>query len=158
MTTRPTPATLDSANAFVSPGVNSRGELVPSHGASRRRLGDKNNCKASHLSDILSDIESNISPQNRCRAINFTSPNSMSIPLSKDHRLFTIWAIPATHDKLCLSKIQFSTKAFTTDMIVGTKAAEQPDLLVRKHSASGGGDLHWNERLSKQHHKKTRYK
>jgi hypothetical protein len=32
--------TLDFANAFVSPGVNSRGELVPSHGASRRRLGD----------------------------------------------------------------------------------------------------------------------
>jgi hypothetical protein len=32
--------TLDSANAFVSPGVNSRGELVPSHGTSRRRLGD----------------------------------------------------------------------------------------------------------------------
>jgi hypothetical protein len=26
--------TLDFANAFVSPGVNSRGELVPSHGAS----------------------------------------------------------------------------------------------------------------------------
>ena len=35
------PATqANSANAFVSPGVNSRGELVPSHGASRRRLGD----------------------------------------------------------------------------------------------------------------------
>ena len=33
--------TLDFPNAFVSPGVNSRGELVPSHGASRRRLGDK---------------------------------------------------------------------------------------------------------------------
>jgi hypothetical protein len=32
--------TLDFANAFVSPGVNSWGELVPSHGASRRRLGD----------------------------------------------------------------------------------------------------------------------
>jgi hypothetical protein len=32
--------TLEFANAFVSPGVNSRGELVPSHGASRRRLGD----------------------------------------------------------------------------------------------------------------------
>jgi hypothetical protein len=32
--------TLDFANAFVPPGVNSRGELVPSHGASRRRLGD----------------------------------------------------------------------------------------------------------------------
>jgi hypothetical protein len=37
--------TLDFANAFVSPGVNSRGELVPSHGASRRRLGDKGTCK-----------------------------------------------------------------------------------------------------------------
>jgi hypothetical protein len=33
--------TLDSANAFVSPVVNSRWELVPSHGASRRRLGEK---------------------------------------------------------------------------------------------------------------------
>jgi presenilin-like A22 family membrane protease len=32
--------TLDFANAFVSPGVNSRGELVPSHGATRRGLGD----------------------------------------------------------------------------------------------------------------------
>jgi hypothetical protein len=41
--------TLDLANAFVSPGVNSRGELVPSHGASRRRLGDKENF------DVLSE-------------------------------------------------------------------------------------------------------
>jgi hypothetical protein len=32
--------TLDFPNAFVSPGVNSRVELVPSHGASRRRLGE----------------------------------------------------------------------------------------------------------------------
>jgi hypothetical protein len=32
--------TLDFANAFLSPGANSRAELVPSHGASRRRLGD----------------------------------------------------------------------------------------------------------------------
>jgi hypothetical protein len=38
--------TLDFANAFVSPGVNSRGELVPSlrayalNGAPRRWLGD----------------------------------------------------------------------------------------------------------------------
>jgi hypothetical protein len=32
--------TLDFANAFVSPGVNSREGLVPSHSASRRRLGD----------------------------------------------------------------------------------------------------------------------
>jgi hypothetical protein len=33
--------TLDFPNAFVSPGVNSMGELVPSHGSSRRRLGEK---------------------------------------------------------------------------------------------------------------------
>jgi hypothetical protein len=33
--------TLDFANALISPGVNSRGELVPSHCASCRRLGDK---------------------------------------------------------------------------------------------------------------------
>jgi hypothetical protein len=32
--------TLDFANAFVSPGINSREELVPSHGALRGRLGD----------------------------------------------------------------------------------------------------------------------
>jgi hypothetical protein len=32
--------TLDFANAFVSPCVNSRGELAPSHGSSHRRLGD----------------------------------------------------------------------------------------------------------------------
>jgi hypothetical protein len=32
--------TLDFANAFVSPGVISRGEWVHSQGASRRRLGD----------------------------------------------------------------------------------------------------------------------
>jgi hypothetical protein len=31
---------LAKANAFVSPGVNCRGELILSHGASRRRLGD----------------------------------------------------------------------------------------------------------------------
>ena len=61
------------------------------------------NYKVNHLSDILSDIESNISPQNRCRAINFTSPNSMNVPLSKEHGLFTIWAIIVTHDKLEIS-------------------------------------------------------
>jgi hypothetical protein len=32
--------TLDFASAILFPGVNSREELVPSHGASRRRLGD----------------------------------------------------------------------------------------------------------------------
>jgi hypothetical protein len=36
---------LGFANPFVSPGVNSRGELVPSHGASRCRLGDKRGLK-----------------------------------------------------------------------------------------------------------------
>jgi hypothetical protein len=46
--------------------------------------------KASHLSDILYDIESNISPQNRCRAIHFTPPNSMNVPLSKELGLFAI--------------------------------------------------------------------
>jgi hypothetical protein len=30
------------ANAFLSPGVNSQAELVPSHGAPRRWLGDYN--------------------------------------------------------------------------------------------------------------------
>jgi hypothetical protein len=43
--------TLDFANAFVSPGVNSRGELVPSHGASRRQLGD--NLKVPRLSGCM---------------------------------------------------------------------------------------------------------
>ena len=40
-------------------------------------------------------------------------------------------------------------------MIVATRAAQQPGLLVRKHSAGwgGGGGLHWNEGLSKQHDK-----
>jgi hypothetical protein len=38
--------TTHFANAFVSLGVNSRGELVPSHGASRRRLGDNHYCHA----------------------------------------------------------------------------------------------------------------
>jgi hypothetical protein len=33
--------TLNFANAFISPGVNSREELVPPHGVSSRRLGDK---------------------------------------------------------------------------------------------------------------------
>jgi hypothetical protein len=37
-------------------------------------------------------------------------------------------------------------------MIVATRAAQQPGLLVRKHSARGGG-LHWNVGLSKQHDK-----
>jgi hypothetical protein len=55
MTTHPTPLvthardnwwTLDFANAFVSQGVNSRGELVPSHGASRRRLGEKQDARS----------------------------------------------------------------------------------------------------------------
>jgi hypothetical protein len=44
--------TLDLANASLSPGVNSLGGLVPSHGASRRRLGEKQrlNSENSHNS------------------------------------------------------------------------------------------------------------
>jgi hypothetical protein len=37
-------------------------------------------------------------------------------------------------------------------MIIATRAAQQPGLLVRKHSARRE-DLHWNEGLSKQHDK-----
>jgi hypothetical protein len=48
--------TLDFANAFVSPGVNSRGGLVPSHGVSRRRLGDKNHTRYTNPS-IISSVE-----------------------------------------------------------------------------------------------------
>jgi hypothetical protein len=39
-------------------------------------------------------------------------------------------------------------------MIVATRAAQQPGLLVRKHSARGE-DLDWNKGLSKQDDKKT---
>jgi hypothetical protein len=42
--------TLDFANAFVFPCVNSRRELVPSHVASRRRLGDNQVCMKSSTS------------------------------------------------------------------------------------------------------------
>jgi hypothetical protein len=109
------------------------------------------NYKANHLSDILSDIESNISPQNRRRAINFTSANSMNVPLSKEHGLFTIWAILVTHDELCLSTIQnsiFDRSVHPT--IVATRAVKQPGLLVRKHSARGE-DCTGMRGLSKQH-------
>ena len=41
--------TLDFASAILFPGVNSRGELVPSHGATRRRLVDKNMVAVSYI-------------------------------------------------------------------------------------------------------------
>jgi hypothetical protein len=41
-----------------------------------------------------------------------------------------------------------------TELIVATRAAQQPGLLVRKHSARGGEDLYWNEGFSEQHDKK----
>jgi hypothetical protein len=56
--------TLDFANAFVSPGVNSRGELVPSHGASRRRLGDYNDCMTIDDSETVTNIS--------CKYISFS--------------------------------------------------------------------------------------
>ena len=53
---------------------------------------------------------------------------------------FTIWAITATHDELCLSKVQNSIfERGANPMIVATRAAQQPGLLVRKHSTRGGG-------------------
>jgi hypothetical protein len=51
--------TLDFANALVSPGVNSRGELVPSHSASRRQLGDKYG-KMFYISLIILKAQRNI--------------------------------------------------------------------------------------------------
>jgi hypothetical protein len=68
----------------------------------------------------------------------------MNVPLSKEHGLFTIWAIPATHNKLCLSKVQNSIfERGANPMIVATRAAQQPGLL-RKHSAKAEY-MHWNE-------------
>jgi hypothetical protein len=54
--------TLDFASAFLSPGVNSRGELVPSHGASRCRLGD-NSKRLIIGGPTASPSKSNISAQ-----------------------------------------------------------------------------------------------
>jgi hypothetical protein len=77
----------------------------------------------------------------------------MNVPLSKEHGFFTIWVIPATHDELCLSKVQNSIfERGANPMIVATRVAQQPGLLVRKPSARGE-DLNWNEGLSKQHDK-----
>jgi hypothetical protein len=64
----------------------------------------------------------------------------MRVPFSKEHGLFTISAIPVTHDELCLSKIQNSIFDRSVHyMIVATRTAQQPGLLVRKHSARGRG-------------------
>jgi hypothetical protein len=66
----------------------------------------------------------------------------MKFPHSKEHGLFTIWAIIVTHDELCLSKIQNSTfERGANPMIVTTRAAQQLGLLVRKHFKGGGAGL-----------------
>jgi hypothetical protein len=66
----------------------------------------------------------------------------MNVPLLKEHGFFTIWAIPATHDELCLSKVQNSiSERGANPMIIATRAAQQPGLLVQKHSARGGGRI-----------------
>ena len=110
------------------------------------------NYKANHLSDILSDIEFNISPQNRRRAINFTSPHSMNVPLSKEHGLFTIWAILVTHEELCLSKIQFSTEAFTPRSLPREQLSNLASSF--ENTLPGGGRICTGmRRLSKQHDK-----
>jgi hypothetical protein len=103
------------------------------------------NYKANHLSDILSDIESNISPQNRRRAINFTSPNSMNVPLSKEH------GFRDTRRTLFIENSIFDRSVHPT--IVATRAIKQPGLLVRKHSARGGRICIGMRGLSKQHDK-----
>jgi hypothetical protein len=74
----------------------------------------------------------------------------MNVSLSKEHGLFTIWAILMTHDELCLSKIQNSIfERGANPMIVATRAAQQAGLLVRKHSIRGGEQRDWNEGASK---------
>jgi hypothetical protein len=80
----------------------------------------------------------------------------MNVPLSKERGFFTIWAIPATHDELCLSKVQNSIfERGANPMIVATRAAQQPGLLRSsfENTPPGGEDLHWNEGLSRQHDK-----
>jgi hypothetical protein len=55
----------------------------------------------------------------------------MNDPLSKELGLFTIAAILVTQDELCLSKFQNSIlERGATPMIVATRAAQQPGLLV----------------------------
>jgi 3-methyladenine DNA glycosylase Mpg len=78
----------------------------------------------------------------------------MNVSLSKEHGFFTIWVIPATHNELCLSKVQNSIfERGANPNIVATRAAQQPGLLVRKHSARGGGRICTGMGLSKQHDK-----
>jgi hypothetical protein len=69
----------------------------------------------------------------------------MNVPLSKEHGLFTIWAILVTHDELCLSKIQNSIFVRSVHPTIDeTRGVKQPGLLVRKHSIRGE-ELEWNE-------------
>jgi hypothetical protein len=76
--------TLGFANAFVSPGVNSRGELVPSHGTSRRRLGDKNySWVYLHFRHVFSDA---------ILISNFTI-SELFAPLHSDLPLWTNWVV-----------------------------------------------------------------
>jgi hypothetical protein len=67
-----------------------------------------------HRIRITTRLATNISPQNRCRAINFTTPNSMNVPLSKELGLFTIAAISVIHARRTLfvqnSKFNFRQK------------------------------------------------
>jgi hypothetical protein len=67
----------------------------------------------------------------------------MNVPLSKELCLFTIAAIPAnTQRTLFVQNSIFDRSVYY--MIVATRVAQQPGLLVRKHSARGGGSaLEW---------------
>ena len=73
----------------------------------------------------------------------------MNVPLSKELGLFTIWVIPATHDELCLSKVQnsiFERRANPRELLSNLASSFE-------NTPPGGEDLHWNEGLSKQHDK-----
>jgi hypothetical protein len=72
----------------------------------------------------------------------------MNVPLSKELGLFTIAAIPVTHDELCLSKIQFSTEAFTHDRCHESGSATWPP---HSKTFNQGEELDWNAGLSNQH-------
>jgi hypothetical protein len=77
----------------------------------------------------------------------------MNVPLSKEHGFFTIWAIPATHDELCLSKIQNSIfERGANPMIVATRggSATWPPRLKTFHQ---GGSWTGMRGFSKQHDK-----
>jgi hypothetical protein len=101
--------TLDFANAFVSPGVNSRGGLVPSHGASRRRLGDyMDGSDQWHTMyktlPVIPSTQTDILPQHKLFLCGYAVLHRIGIelentcmhkpsPCSQNHYIFRTWSI-----------------------------------------------------------------